>query len=93
MDVLLQEIRKQKPFFVTQSRQGLAPAPTVNGLLYQRGDGTRAWLSFTAAPVLGEDGQIAAGVVTIRDIDEAKLERRKLLELADELKRKLEANV
>jgi PAS domain S-box-containing protein len=37
--------------------------------LYQRGDGTKAWISMTAAPILGQDGHILGGVVTIRDID------------------------
>ncbi len=37
--------------------------------LYQRGDGSRAWVSLAAAPILDEHGHVAGGVVAISDID------------------------
>ena len=40
---------------------------------YQRGDGTRAWVSFEAAPIHGgEGGEITGAVVAISDIDARK---------------------
>ena len=38
--------------------------------LYQRGDGSRRWVSFSATPVLSPDGRNAGAVVSISDIDE-----------------------
>ncbi len=40
--------------------------------LYQRGDGTLAWVSLAAAPVLNEFGQVTGGVVALSDIDQQK---------------------
>jgi PAS domain S-box-containing protein len=40
--------------------------------LYQRGDGTRAWVSLAAAPILDEQGQVTGGVAAISDIDQQK---------------------
>ena len=40
--------------------------------LYQRGDGTRAWVSLTASPVTSESGEVTGGVVVIADIDQQK---------------------
>ncbi len=40
--------------------------------LYERGDGTRAWISFAAAPVLNDLGEVTGGVVAISDIDQQK---------------------
>jgi PAS domain S-box-containing protein len=44
---------------------------TVHGeqFLYQRGDGTTAWIQVSAAPVYDRDKRITGGVVTIHDID------------------------
>lgn len=40
--------------------------------LYQRGDGTRAWVRITGAPIRDEEGWVTGGVVAIMDIDEQK---------------------
>jgi PAS domain S-box-containing protein len=40
--------------------------------LYQRGDGSLAWLRFAAAPIFDDQGQITGGVVAISDIDQQK---------------------
>lgn len=40
--------------------------------LYERGDGTRAWVSLAAAPVLNELGEVTGGVVALSDIDQQK---------------------
>ena len=39
---------------------------------YQRGDGSRAWIGFAGAPMLGPDGQLVGGVVVVSDIDARK---------------------
>ena len=39
---------------------------------YERGDGTRAWVSFEAAPIRDEAGEIGRAVVVIADIDARK---------------------
>lgn len=38
--------------------------------LYQRGDGSKGWVSFSAAPVKDETGKVWGGVVAISDIDQ-----------------------
>ena len=40
--------------------------------LYQRGDGTMAWMRFAAAPIRNAEGDIVAGVVAAVDIDQEK---------------------
>ena len=40
--------------------------------LYERGDGTLAWVSITAAPTFDEAGQVTGGVVAVNDIDQRK---------------------
>ena len=40
--------------------------------LYQRGDGTQAWVSLSAAPVRNAEGAVTGGVVAIADIDQQK---------------------
>lgn len=40
--------------------------------LYQRGDGTHAWVRLSAAPVLDRGGEVTGGVVAVLDIDEEK---------------------
>jgi PAS domain S-box-containing protein len=52
-------------------------------------DGTSAWISLSAAPVLDLDGKVSGGVVAIQDIDEDKREMQRLSELASALKNKL----
>ena len=41
-------------------------------LLYQRGDGSIAWISVAAAPIFDESGRVSGGVVAISDIDHQK---------------------
>jgi len=52
-------------------------------------DGTSAWISLTAAPVLDDEGKVSGGVVAIQDIDGDKREMQRLSELASALKNKL----
>jgi len=52
-------------------------------------DGTSAWISLTAVPVLDFDGKVSGGVVAIQDIDEEKREMQRLAELTNDLKNKL----
>jgi PAS domain S-box-containing protein len=40
--------------------------------LYQRGDGRRAWVRITGAPIRDEEGSVTGGVVAIVDIDQEK---------------------
>jgi signal transduction histidine kinase len=37
--------------------------------LYERGDGTKAWINVAASPVLNAEGVVTGGVVAISDID------------------------
>jgi PAS domain S-box-containing protein len=52
-------------------------------------DGTSAWISLTAAPVIDLNGKVSGGVIAIQDIDEDKREMHRLAELANALKNKL----
>ena len=58
--------------------------------LYQSDDGSRTWLSATAAPVRDQNGAVAGGVLAIQDINEAKREKQDLLDLVSKLKCNLE---
>ena len=40
--------------------------------LYQRGDGSLAWINLAAAPIFSESGAVTGGVVAISDIDTQK---------------------
>jgi PAS domain S-box-containing protein len=51
-------------------------------ILLRRGDGSRAWLSLSAAPIRTPDNQIVGGVVAIQDIDKEKRETQRLRDLA-----------
>jgi PAS domain S-box-containing protein len=51
-------------------------------VLFQRTDGSRAWLSVSAAPIRTTDDQIAGGVVAFQDIDKEKREMQRLRDLA-----------
>jgi len=59
-------------------------------VLFQRGDGSHAWLSFSAAPVRTTDNQIVGGVVAIQDIDKEKRETQRLRDLASAPQRRRE---
>lgn len=61
-------------------------------VLRRHHDGSRSWLSLSAAPVRDTNGKIVGGVAAIQDIDEAKREKQKLFELTNELKKELEAH-
>lgn len=50
------------------SKEPIAP----QDLLYQRGDGTIAWISVAAAPIFDETDQVSGGVVAFSDIDQQK---------------------
>jgi PAS domain S-box-containing protein len=52
-------------------------------------DGTSAWISFTASPILDVEGKVSGAVVVLRDIDEERRERDRLTELATSLKNRL----
>ncbi len=58
-------------------------------VLYQYSDGSSAWISLSAAPVLDDDGKVSGGVVTIQDIDKDRREMERLAEMAATLKNKL----
>jgi PAS domain S-box-containing protein len=50
--------------------------------LYQRGDGSRAWVRITGAPLRGPGGELIGGLVVVDDIDEerrAEEEREQLI--------------
>jgi PAS domain S-box-containing protein len=51
-------------------------------VLFQRSDGSKAWLSLSAAPIRTPDNQIVGGVVAIQDIDKEKRETQRLRDLA-----------
>ena len=61
-------------------------------VLYRHHDGSKSWLSLSAAPVRDTEGKIVGGVAAIQDIDEAKREKQKLFELTNELRKELEAH-
>ncbi|MEO6983075.1 MAG: EAL domain-containing protein [Edaphobacter sp.] len=61
-------------------------------VLYEHCDGSHSWIGLSAAPIRGQDGKVTGGVVAIQDIDDAKRERQKMLDLASELKKELEAH-
>ncbi|CAN5543343.1 hypothetical protein BH10ACI4_BH10ACI4_20930 [soil metagenome] len=50
-------------------------ATTAEGLLCKRADGTEVWVSLAGAPILDQDGKIAGAVMTIQELDDARLER------------------
>jgi PAS domain S-box-containing protein len=56
---------------------------TVRGeeYVYQRGDGTRAWVRASGAPIRGRDGAVAGALVSLYDVDLEKRaeEQRELL--------------
>jgi PAS domain S-box-containing protein len=58
-------------------------------VLYQYSDGSSAWISLSAAPVLDDDGKVSGGVVTIHDIDKDRREMQRLAQIAANLKNKL----
>ena len=69
-----------------RSRQPIAP----EDLLFQRGDGTIAWISVAAAPILDEKEGVAGGVVAISDIDRQKRTDSKLHRSDERFRRLIE---
>jgi PAS domain S-box-containing protein len=62
--------------------------------LYQRGDGTTAWVSLAAAPILNEQSVVTGGVVAISDIDLQKRTAAGLLRSNERFRRLIEhANI
>lgn len=58
-------------------------------LLYQRGDGRRAWLRLIAAPIRDEAGQIVAGVVACLDVDRERRAEAALRSLNSTLEQRI----
>jgi PAS domain S-box-containing protein len=58
-------------------------------LLYRRVDGSEGWVSATAAPVRGRDGEILGGVVALLDVGDLKREKQALLDRISELERQI----
>ena len=58
--------------------------------LRRRSDGTSAWISLTAVPVLDDGGKVSGGVVAIQDIDEEKRKMQRLSDLNVVLQSKME---
>jgi PAS domain S-box-containing protein len=54
-------------------------------VLLHRPDGSKIWLSVTAAPICLENGTQLGGVLIVQDIDTGRRERERLRELAREL--------
>ncbi len=52
-------------------------------ILYRRADGTQAWISATAAPILGQGGQITGGVLAILETGEQSLSTQQTQENQD----------
>ncbi len=48
--------------------------------LYERGDGTRAWIRLAAAPVVSESGEVTGGVVAVSDIDQQRRSEQALIQ-------------
>jgi PAS domain S-box-containing protein len=55
-------------------------------------DGSNAWISLTAAPVLDLEGNVSGGVVAIQDIDDEKRKMQRLSELNSVLQTKLQTH-
>ncbi len=58
--------------------------------LYQRGDGTTAWVSLAAAPLFDADGTVSGGVVAISDIHEQKRSAEELRRSEERFRRLIE---
>ena len=48
--------------------------------LYERGDGTKAWISLAAAPIVSVQGEVTGGVVSVTDIDQQKRSEAALIQ-------------
>ena len=68
-----------REFPLARAMQTGLPLPPEE-FLYGRGDGTQAWVSLTAAPILNESGTVTGGVVAITDIDGQKRSEAALIQ-------------
>jgi PAS domain S-box-containing protein len=48
--------------------------------LYERGDGSKGWISLAAAPILNVHGEVTGGVVSVSDIDQQKRSEAALIQ-------------
>ncbi len=69
------------------TRQAAGP----DEMIYRTADGSRRVISAAAAPVIQEDGAVAAGVVAFQEIQETAEERQELLQRIAQLERENEA--
>lgn len=49
-------------------------------VLYERGDGSRAWLSLAASPILDAGGALTGGVLTVADVDQQRRSEAALIQ-------------
>ena len=63
---------------VRAMKEGHPIAP--EDFLYERGDGTTAWINISASPIVSERGAVTGGVVTISDIDQQKRSEHALIQ-------------
>ncbi len=68
-----------REFPLARAMQTGQPVPPEE-FLYGRGDGSQAWVSLTAAPILNEGGTVTGGVVAISDIDGQKRSEAALIQ-------------
>ena len=67
------------------------PVPPED-FLYQRGDGTLAWVSLTAAPILDDLGTLLGGVVAISDVDKQRQASERLRNSEERFRRLIESS-
>jgi PAS domain S-box-containing protein len=67
---------------LTRALRGKAERPEIE-VIYQRGDGSNAWIRLIAAPVRDDDDRITGGVVACLDIDRQKRAEAELREERD----------
>ncbi len=60
--------------------------------LYQRGDGTHAWVSLSAAPILDDRGNLLGGVVAVSDVDAQRRASEQLRNSEMRFRRLIEAS-
>ena len=84
---------RDEEFPLTRAMATGKPIPPED-YIYHRGDGSTAWVSLAAAPVLNVAGEVTGGVVAISDIDQQKRTAAALLRSHERFRRLIEhANV
>lgn len=68
-----------REFPLARAMQTGRPLPPEE-FLYGRGDGTQAWVSLAAAPILNARGTVTGGVVAVSDIDGQKRSEAALIQ-------------